>query len=204
VRVCCWRVGCGQGESDKGWSAASHQHLPSGNLVHSASGMPGGTAASAAHAQAWPASDDCAIAQCSGHGRCLTGSWPQQQQAALACKCDFGYYGPACGSECPGGAAKPCHLRGTCDGLWGACQCLSGYAGPDCSAECPGGHDQPCTGHGVCDPSRVACHCQPGYSGGACQVESCAVDSRALVPVSARDREGVFGLVHPMASARVM
>ena len=49
-----------------------------------------------------------------GGGGGLVSAGSRGMQQRFECRCHFGYYGQVCGSVCPGGAATPCLLRGTC------------------------------------------------------------------------------------------
>lgn len=49
---------------------------------------------------------------CSGHGTCEEGR----------CTCAFGWFGPGCEDECPGGTDAPCSLRGECHPVLGLCK----------------------------------------------------------------------------------
>ncbi|PIK55147.1 hypothetical protein BSL78_07877 [Apostichopus japonicus] len=62
------------------------------------------------------------------------------------CKCLYGFWGPECEFECPGGASNPCYGNGICNSVTGNCTCYIGViqdgicntcedmmAGTDCS-----------------------------------------------------------------------
>ena len=96
---------------------------------------------------------------CSGRGTC--------DSVTAKCQCSAGFYGPACGSVCPGSASQPCNGHGTCDGETGVCSCVTGYHGSDCGSTCPGGPATPCSGHGTC-LGDGSCVCDVHYFGTDC------------------------------------
>ncbi|XP_053400320.1 uncharacterized protein LOC123558658 [Mercenaria mercenaria] len=52
------------------------------------------------------------------------------------CKCDNGYYGAQCESECPGGHHSPCSGHGSCDILTGKCTCKFEWSGDNVCSKC--------------------------------------------------------------------
>ena len=130
---------------------------------------------------------------CGGHGLCSDGL---HGSGACACEasqahgfwagatcgaCARGYYGPACDTECPGGAQRPCSGHGACDGGvrgGGRCVCDVGYLGASCWVACPRAAGRVCGGHGACVGSATGttahCDCsaapQGHWAGDACTV----------------------------------
>jgi hypothetical protein len=102
------------------------------------------------------------------------------------CSCAYGYGGPLCEIECPGGASNPCNGHGVCNALTAACSCnataLLGYwaqpscatcdvlhAGSDCTIACPidPSTGSVCADKGTCNRDGD-CDCDSGYCSIAC------------------------------------
>ncbi|KAL4229959.1 hypothetical protein ACF0H5_010350 [Mactra antiquata] len=100
------------------------------------------------------------------------------------CRCEKGFGGQYCQSECPGdkwGANCTnnctCGPHGDCDPYDGTCTCHKGYTGINCTLECVNSfgpnciHSCKCENNATCDIVDGKCTCAEGFYGPKCEIE---------------------------------